>query len=106
MLYGGNVVRFLVHFFFTAAHFHFGGAFLILSPPPQNFHVVLPTKECLLCFLSLALDLCRPFSQLMWSGWVQGNSNGPLVPMVRLVPMEKHPIPVVQLVNMHLIKGA
>ena len=27
----------------------------------------------------------------MWSGWVQGNSNGPLVPMVRLVPMEKHP---------------
>ena len=40
----------------------------------------------------------------MWSGWVQGNSNGPLVPMVRLVPMEKHPIPMVLLVNMHLIK--
>ena len=40
----------------------------------------------------------------MWSGWVQGNSNGPLVTMVRLVPMEKHPIPVVLLVNMHLIK--
>ena len=38
-------------------------AFLILSPPPQNFHVVLPTKKCLLCFLSLALDLCRPFSR-------------------------------------------
>ena len=30
-------------------------AFLILSPPLQNFHVVLPTKKCLLCFLSLAL---------------------------------------------------
>ena len=40
----------------------------------------------------------------MCSGWVQGNSNGPLVPMVRLVPMEKHPIPMVLLVNMHLIK--
>ena len=42
---------------------------------------------------------------LMWSSWVQGNSNGPLVPMVRLVPIEKHPIPMVVLVNMHLIKG-
>ena len=42
---------------------------------------------------------------LMWSSWVQGNSNGRLVPMVRLVPMEKHPIPMVLLVNMHLIKG-
>ena len=38
-------------------------AFPILSSPLQNFHVVLPTKKCLLCFLSLALDLCRPFSR-------------------------------------------
>ena len=38
-------------------------AFLILSPPLQNFHVVLPTKKCLLCFLSLTLDLCHPFSR-------------------------------------------
>ena len=28
-----------------------------------------------------------------------------MVPMVRLVTMEKHPIPMVLLVNMHLIKG-
>ena len=42
---------------------------------------------------------------LMWSGWVQSNSNGPLVPMVRLVLMEKHPIPMVLLMNMHFIKG-
>ena len=42
---------------------------------------------------------------VMWSGWVQGNSNGPLVPMVQLVLMEKHPIPMVLLVTMHLIKG-
>ena len=27
-----------------------------------------------------------------WSGWVQGNSNGPLVPMVRLLPIEKRPM--------------
>ena len=38
-------------------------AFLILSPPLQNFPVVLPRKECLLCFLSLALIRCRPFSR-------------------------------------------
>ena len=36
-------------------------AFPILSPPLRNFHVVLPTKTCLLCFISLALALCRPF---------------------------------------------
>ena len=37
-------------------------AFPILSPPLQNFHVVLRTKKCLLCSLSLALNPCRPFS--------------------------------------------
>ena len=36
-------------------------AFLILSPPVQNFHVVLLTKKCLLCFLPLAVDLCGSF---------------------------------------------
>ena len=64
--YGGNVVRVLVHFFSLPLIFtlHWWPlAFLILSPPLQNFHVVLPTKKCLLCFLSLALDLCRPFSR-------------------------------------------
>ena len=35
----------------------------------------------------------------MWSSWVQGNSNGPLVPMVRLVPMENDAIPMVLLVQ-------
>ena len=37
-------------------------AFPILSPPLLKFRVVLPTKKCLLCFLSLALELCHPFS--------------------------------------------
>ena len=38
-------------------------AFLILFPPLQNFHVVLPRNKCPLCLLSLALDLCGPFSR-------------------------------------------
>ena len=58
-----NVVRFLVHFFFTFTLHWWPIAFLILSPLVQNCHVVLPTKKCLLCFLSLALDLCRPLSR-------------------------------------------
>ena len=37
-------------------------AFLISSLSLQNFHALLPTKKCLLCLLSLALDLCHPFS--------------------------------------------
>ena len=41
----------------------------------------------------------------MSPGWVQGNSDGPLVPMVRLVPIEKDVIPMVLLVNMHLVNG-
>ena len=54
--------------FFTASHFHLAFdlwplAFLILSAPLKNFHPLLPTKKCLLCFSSLALDLCRPFSR-------------------------------------------
>ena len=32
-------------------------------------------------------------------------TDGPLVPMVRLVPIEIHPIRMVLLVHMHLIKG-
>ena len=61
--YGGNVVRVQVHFFFSLPlifTLHWWPlAFPILLPPLQNFHVVLPTKKWLLCFLSLALDLCR-----------------------------------------------
>ena len=38
-------------------------AFPNWSPPLQNFHVVLPTKKCLLCFLSLS-----PFIALSFAG--------------------------------------
>ena len=67
--YGGNVVRVLVHFFsltlISTLHWR-PLAFLVLPPPLQNFHVVLPTKKCLLCFPSFALDLCRRF-QSCWA---------------------------------------
>ena len=67
-MYGGNVVRVLVHFFFSiAAHFVLelvaASISLFTSPPQQKLYAVLSTKKCLLCFLSLALDLCRPFSR-------------------------------------------
>ena len=55
--YGGNVVGALVHFFFTAAHF-----FLTLVTATK-FSCCSYIKKCLLCFLSLPLDLCRPFSR-------------------------------------------
>ena len=65
--YGGNVLLavsftyFSVPLIFTLHWWPL--AFLIFSPPLQNFHVVLPTKKCLPYFLSLALDLCRPLSR-------------------------------------------
>ena len=61
--YGGNFVRVLFTFFFTPLIFSLHWWPLALSPPLQNFHVVLPTKKCLLCFLSLALNPCRPLSR-------------------------------------------
>ena len=60
-------------FFFTAAHFHLSWwplAFLIFSPPLQNFHGVLPTKKCLLRFLlSLQISILSHFflDDLRWS---------------------------------------
>ena len=76
------VQHFFVHFFAVVLHdynvntcsrslfFHcrslspcIGGRLHSFCPPLQNFHVILPAEKCLLCFLSLALDLCRPFSR-------------------------------------------
>ena len=42
-------------------------ALLILSPPLQNFHVVLPTKKCLLCFfISRSRSLSLFLVELRW----------------------------------------
>ena len=65
--FGGNVERVLIHFFFSLLlifTLHWWPlAFLILSPPLQSFHVVLPTKKCVLCFSSHWASLtCRLLS--------------------------------------------
>ena len=65
MFYGGSVVRVLVHFFFTAAHFYLALGAASISyfvTAATKFSCCSSNKKCLLCFLSLALDLCRPFS--------------------------------------------
>ena len=43
-------------------------AFLILSPPLQNFHVVLSTKKCLLCFFISRSKSLSPFFSLSFAG--------------------------------------
>ena len=53
-------------FFFTAAHFHLALVAASIShfvTAPTNFSCCSSNKKCLLCFLSLALDLCLPFSR-------------------------------------------
>ena len=69
LFYTTTTRNFLVTRFFRSLFFSLPLIFILhwwplaLSPPLQNFHVVLPTKNCLLCFLSLTLNLCRPFSR-------------------------------------------
>ena len=50
-----NVVRFLVHFFFTAAHFHL----TLVAASISHFVTTAAKLSC----CSLALDLCRPLSR-------------------------------------------
>ena len=64
--YGGNIVRVLVPFFFTAAHFLLALVAASIShfvTAATKFSCCSFKKKCLLCFLFLALDLCRPFSR-------------------------------------------
>ena len=68
--YGGNVVRVPVHFFSQPLIFTLQWwplAFLILSPL-QNFHVVLPTKKCLLRFFISRSKSLSPFFLLIFPG--------------------------------------
>ena len=64
------LVRILAHLFFTAAHFHLAlvvasiSYFLTAATKLSCCSLsCLVTKKCLLCCLSLALYLCRPFSR-------------------------------------------
>ena len=65
VFYGGNVVRVIVHFcslplIFTLHWWPL--AFLILSPPLQNFHVVFQQKMSPLFFISRSRSLSLFFS--------------------------------------------
>ena len=62
--YWGNVVRFLVHFFLTAAHFHLALVTAGISHFVNAAFVgrKFQQKKCLFS-VSLALDLCRPISR-------------------------------------------
>ena len=52
-------------------------AFFIFSPPLQNFHVVVPTKKCLLCFfLSLQLSVALFLVELRWPVAYTRRKNG------------------------------
>ena len=69
--YGENVVRVLVHFFLLPLIFilHWWPlAFLILSPPLQNFHVVLPTKKVSSSFFLPRSRSLSPFFSLSFAG--------------------------------------
>ena len=70
--YGGNVIRILIHFFFSLPlifTLHWWPlAFLIFSPPLKNCHVVLPTKKMSpLLFISCSRSL-SPFFSLSFPG--------------------------------------
>ena len=70
-LFGGNVVLVLVYFFFPLPlifTLHWWLTFLILSPPLQNFHVVLPTQKGLLSFIISRSRSLSPFFSLSFAG--------------------------------------
>ena len=71
--FGGNVIRALVHFSPLPLIFNLHRwplAFLILPPLLQSFHVVLPTKKCLLCFFSRWASLACCLSLALYSKFV------------------------------------
>ena len=71
MLNGGNLIRFIIHFFALPLIFtlhRWPLAFLILLLPQQNFHVVLPTKKCLLSFFISRSRSLLPFFSLNFAG--------------------------------------
>ena len=70
MFFGGTVIRVLVCFFSLPLISHLLPlAFLIFSPPLQNFHVVLPTNNVSFVFsLSRSSSLSPVFSSLSFAG--------------------------------------
>ena len=70
MFYGGNVVRVIVHFFFTAAHFHLALVAASIShffTTTTKFSCCSPNKKMSpLFFLSLALHTCHILHKIAW----------------------------------------
>ena len=69
--YGGNVVRVLIHIFFTAADFFLAlvatSISHFLSLPLKNFHVFLPTKNFSFIFsLSLQISVALFLVEFRW----------------------------------------
>ena len=67
VFFEGKVVRVLVHFFFTAAHFHLALVATRISPfvtTTTKFSCCYSNKKMSPFFLSLVLDLCCFFSHL------------------------------------------
>ena len=66
LFYEGNIVDVLVHFFSATAHFLIALVAASIShfaTIATKFSCCSSNKKCLLYFLSLALDLCPPFSR-------------------------------------------
>ena len=67
---------------------------------------VLDIRQKTCCFLAVHLEPVMSFTHVQYTQTdTIRQTHGPLVPMVGLVPIEKDVIPMVLLVNMHLIKG-
>ena len=64
--YEGNIHFFSLPLIFTLHWWPL--AFLILSPPLKNFHVVLPTNRCLLRFFISRSKSLSPFFSLSFAG--------------------------------------
>ena len=65
-----------------------------------KYYVIIFLSEFRLAFWYFRNHTCP-----IYTNGDDSSTDGPLVPMVGLVPIEKDVIPTVLLVNMHLIKG-
>ena len=64
--YGGNVIRVLVHFFFTTTHFHLA----LVATSISHFLTAAcsSNKKCLLCFFISRSKSLSPFFSLSFAG--------------------------------------
>ena len=94
MFYGGNVVRVIVHFFFTAAHFHLALMVASIShffTTTTKFSCCSPNKKCLLCFFiwinSVLCDSTKCGSQI--TDFIQASLFRPKFELLQTVDFTK-----------------